>query len=94
MPKLSPPSDGAMRPFRRSRQAPRVQRRLDLPPLHRRLVCQQAVVLAQVVPCGVRLDTAVAVARPPAAGDLLDQVAIDGDLSLASRILENQSYTI
>ena len=26
--------------------------------------------------------------------DLLDQVGIDGDLSLASRILENQSYTI
>lgn len=26
--------------------------------------------------------------------DLLDQVVIDGDLSLASRILENQSYTI
>ena len=28
------------------------------------------------------------------AGDLLDQVTIDGDLALASRILENQSYTI
>lgn len=27
-------------------------------------------------------------------GDLLDQVAIDGNLSLASRILDNQSYTI
>ena len=25
---------------------------------------------------------------------LLDQVVIDGDLALASRILENQSYTI
>ena len=26
--------------------------------------------------------------------DLLDQVVIDGDLALAARILENQSYTV
>jgi uncharacterized protein (TIGR03083 family) len=50
-------------------------------------------------PATVRLTMPVGVMTRRSAGrvgpdDLLDQVVIDGDLALAARILENQSYTI
>ena len=58
-----------------------------------------AVVPALSGPATVVLTMPVGVMTRRCAGrvdpdDLLDQVVIDGDLALASKILENQSYTI
>jgi len=58
-----------------------------------------AVVPALPGPATVTLTMPIGVMTRRCAGrvgqaDLLDQVVIDGDLELASRILENQSYTI
>ena len=63
-------------------------------------VGERAVVVAALSgPATVVLTMPVGVMTRRCAGrvgpdDLLDQVVIDGDLSLASRILDNQSYTI
>jgi uncharacterized protein (TIGR03083 family) len=58
-----------------------------------------AVVPALSSPASVTLTMPIGVMTRRCAGrvgadELLEQVAIDGDLALASRILENQSYTI
>jgi uncharacterized protein (TIGR03083 family) len=58
-----------------------------------------AVVPALSAPATVTLTMPVGVMTRRCAGrvgpdELLDQVTIDGDLALASKILENQSYTI
>jgi uncharacterized protein (TIGR03083 family) len=67
--------------------------------LHVEVGERAAVVPALSGPATVVLTMPVGVMTRRCAGrvgpdDLLDQVVIDGDLSLASRILENQSYTI
>lgn len=67
--------------------------------LHVEVGERAAVVPALSGPATVVLTMPVGVMTRRCAGrvgpdDLLDQVVIDGDLSLASRILKNQSYTI
>ena len=67
--------------------------------LHVEVGERAAVVPALQGPATVMLTMPVGVMTRRCAGrvgadDLLDQVVIDGDLALASRILENQSYTI
>ena len=67
--------------------------------LHVEVGERAAVVAALSGPATVVLTMPVGVMTRRCAGrvgpdDLLDQVVIDGDLSLASRILDNQSYTI
>ena len=67
--------------------------------LHVEVGERAAVVPALSGPATVVLTMPVGVMTRRCAGrvdpdDLLDQVVIDGDLALASKILENQSYTI
>jgi uncharacterized protein (TIGR03083 family) len=67
--------------------------------LHVEVAERAAVVVSLSSPATVVLTMPVGVMTRRCAGrvgpdDLLDQIVIDGDLSLASRILENQSYTI
>jgi hypothetical protein len=67
--------------------------------LHVDVAERAAVVPALSGPATVVLTMPVGVMTRRCAGrvgpdDLLDQIDIDGDLSLASKILENQSYTI
>jgi hypothetical protein len=67
--------------------------------LHVEVAERAAVVPALSGPATVVLTMPVGVMTRRCAGRvasdaLLDQVVIDGDLDLAARILENQSYTI
>ena len=67
--------------------------------LHVEVGERAAVVPARSAPATVVLTMPVGVMTRRCAGrvgpdDLLDQVVIDGDLALAAKILENQSYTI
>jgi uncharacterized protein (TIGR03083 family) len=67
--------------------------------LHVEVGERAAVVPALSAPATVVLTMPVGVMTRRCAGrvgpdDLLDQVVIDGDLALAAKILENQSYTI
>jgi uncharacterized protein (TIGR03083 family) len=67
--------------------------------MHVEVADRAAVVPALSGPATVVLTMPVGVMTRRCAGrvgadDLLDQVAIDGDATLAARILENQSYTI
>ncbi len=67
--------------------------------LHVEVADRAAVVPALAAPPTVVLTMPVGVMTRRCAGrvgpdDLLDQVVIDGDLALAAKILENQSYTI
>ena len=67
--------------------------------LHVEVGERAAVVPALSAPATVTLTMPVGVMTRRCAGrvgpdDLLDQVVIDGDLALAAKILENQSYTI
>ena len=67
--------------------------------LHVEVGERAAVVAALTGPATVTLTMPIGVMTRRCAGrvgpdDLLDQVVIDGDLSLASSILDNQSYTI
>jgi uncharacterized protein (TIGR03083 family) len=67
--------------------------------LHVEVAERAAVVASLSAPPTVVLTMPVGVMTRRCAGrvgpdDLLDQIVIDGDLALASRILENQSYTI
>ena len=67
--------------------------------LHVEVAERAAVVPALSGPATVTLTMPIGVMTRRCAGrvgpdDLLDQVAIDGELDLASRILDNQSYTI
>jgi uncharacterized protein (TIGR03083 family) len=67
--------------------------------MHVEVTERAAVVAALSGPATVVLTMPVGVMTRRCAGrvgpdDLLDQIAIDGDATLAARILENQSYTI
>jgi hypothetical protein len=67
--------------------------------MHVEVADRASVVPALSGPATVVLTMPVGVMTRRCAGrvgpdDLLDQVVIEGDLALAARILENQSYTI